>query len=129
MVVKRPRRLNVLIDDAEWAALQRLANAERVSVSDYIRLALWRDHAQRFGGYEPGEPKPNAPKGVPVLGIALEAGELAGIFDLPEAQVTKAMKGREGSEVFSELKRLASKKEASRFAPVKKAMARKARAR
>jgi hypothetical protein len=40
MVVARPRRLNVLISDEEWAMLQALADRAGITASDWIRLRI-----------------------------------------------------------------------------------------
>jgi hypothetical protein len=119
MVVKRPRRLNVLIDDKEWDALQRLANAERVTVSDYIRLSLWKEHEKRFGEGDPAPEKPRAPTAYPLFGQPLSAAQLAQLWLLPVAKVTEVLSTHDGKSVITELNRLraADMKRASKKKP------------
>jgi hypothetical protein len=40
MVIRRPRRLNVLISDEEWAMLQYLADKAGITASDWIRMRI-----------------------------------------------------------------------------------------
>lgn len=52
MAPKRDRRLSMLISDDEHSMMQALAELEGVSVSDYIRMFVRRQHAEKFGAQQ-----------------------------------------------------------------------------
>jgi hypothetical protein len=48
MPATRDRRLSILISEEEHAMLERLADAEGVTVSTYVRQLTRRAHGERF---------------------------------------------------------------------------------
>jgi uncharacterized protein (DUF1778 family) len=53
MVIERDKKLTIRISSAELAMLDALADAEGVSVSDYVRVSARRDYAKRFADQKP----------------------------------------------------------------------------
>jgi len=56
-VVERDRRLSIRIADEEWAMLRALAERDGISASDYVRMFIRKDYAEKFGD-KPPKPKP-----------------------------------------------------------------------
>jgi len=52
-MVERPRALTVRVSDEELEMLQQLAEREGVTVSDYVRLRIRKDHREVFGEGKP----------------------------------------------------------------------------
>jgi uncharacterized protein (DUF1778 family) len=53
MVTERDRRMTIRLSEEELAMLQALADADGVTVSDYVRLAGRHAYAERFGAKRP----------------------------------------------------------------------------
>lgn len=55
--VARERSIRVRVSDEEREMLHALAESDGVSASDYVRLSIRKDYAERFGGKPPKNKK------------------------------------------------------------------------
>ncbi len=53
MVIDRDKKLTIRVSEEEIAMLESLAEADGVTVSDYVRLFVRRVHAERFSDKKP----------------------------------------------------------------------------
>ena len=56
-MLERNRALTIRVADEELAMLNDLAESDGVTQSDYVRLRIRRDHAERFGDKKPKRKK------------------------------------------------------------------------
>lgn len=48
--IERTRSFRVLVSEEEQAMLRALAERDGVTASDYVRMFIRRDYAEKFGG-------------------------------------------------------------------------------